>query len=157
MKNNMSDEQFLELVKRVGARIAPHLRTNPLSREQCEELDRRIRAHRPTVCELTDAQMQVEIFELLKRPKAMEATEIVAALRKASHAPKDGDWSVVHAFLLEFERAGFVEANEKPTELNIPQYTITDKGIAQLQELIRKSGDPETSCGGALCPSPATE
>ena len=153
------DAEVLErLLKQAGPILAGiNAPERKLSPAELEEIMGMLAKTVPPLGELTDTEMKMEVLKLLTRQIPMEATEIVAALRKDSHAPKDGDWSVVHALLLEFERAGFVRANDKPTEPNISQYTITDKGSAQLHELIRKSGDPETSCGGALRPSPATE
>ncbi len=157
MNNNMSDEDFHAWVVRVAARIAPHLRTDALSQDQCEELDRRLSIDRPAVRKLTDSAMKTEILKLLTRQAPMDGAQIVAALIKHGYAPKNAGFSAIYALLSQLKDAGLVSSEEKPTEPKIAEYAITDQGSAQVSLLADNSDDAATLRGRKLRPSPATE
>lgn len=159
MRNDISDEEFLAWVLKVGARIAPHLKTKPLSQQQWEDLDRRLKAHRPTVCELTDAQMKVEILKLLASGKPMDGVQIVAALRKEAYRLKGADDIAIYGLLWQLEEEGLLCSEKERTapETEIIEYEITNKGRAQLEMAGVKERESATLRSTQLGKSAATE
>jgi DNA-binding PadR family transcriptional regulator len=131
MNDDISDEEFLGFVLDVGARIAPHLRAEPLSQKEVQELDKRLEAHRPFLRELTEQDMKTIILKLLTR-RPLDVVQIVSALEGARFALKDGGAGAIHALVYDLAHEDLLTPEGDTTEIGSKAYAITDKGRAQL-------------------------
>jgi hypothetical protein len=133
MNDDISDEDFLKCVLDVGARIAPHLRAEPLSREEIQELDKQVEAHRPFLRKCTVGVLASSVLRGLdKWPSG--AHDVHHDLVRMNCALEDDCKRTLYLLIfLTKERGGITHELKAVGERLVHVCSLTREGRIELQ------------------------